>query len=124
MGRSNTAGQAKADERPILRVVTSAESAPTELDGLIHERIRLGIISALAANGKLAFSDLKQILDTSDGNLSVHARKLEKAGYLRTEKSFRGRVPRTEFEITEKGRAALRQYLDHMEALINSMKVR
>jgi len=88
------------------------------LDRLIHERARLGIVSALAAAPSLTFNDLKRILDASDGNLSVHARKLENAGYVACTKSFEGRVPRTEYALTAAGRAALTRYLDHMEALI------
>ncbi|MBA3784862.1 MAG: transcriptional regulator [Acidobacteria bacterium] len=84
--------------------------------------MRLGIISALAANKSLSFTDLKNLLNTTDGNISVHARKLEDAGYLTCEKSFNGRVPLTEYRITSEGRNALEKYLNHMEALINAMK--
>ena len=84
--------------------------------------MRLGIISALAANTSLTFNDLKNLLQTTDGNISVHARKLEDAGYIICEKSFEGRVPRTEYKITATGRAALGKYLNHMEALIKAMK--
>lgn len=90
----------------------------TDLDRLIHERIRLGIVSALAANESLSFNDLKALMGTTDGNLSVHARKLEDAGYIRCEKSFEGRVPRTEYALTAQGRRALERYLGHMEAII------
>jgi DNA-binding transcriptional ArsR family regulator len=90
----------------------------TQLDRLIHERLRLGILSALAAEKSMTFSELKALLDTTDGNLSVHARKLEDAAYITCEKSFEGRVPRTEYRITAAGRKALEKYLDHMEALI------
>jgi DNA-binding MarR family transcriptional regulator len=100
----------------------AAESVSTELDKLIHERLRLGIISALAANDSMSFGDLKNLLQTTDGNVSVHARKLEEAGYLTCEKSFKGRVPLTEYRITSEGREALNRYLNHMEALINAMK--
>ena len=92
-----------------------------DFDRLIHERIRLGIISALAANSSLTFNDLKRLLDTTDGNLSVHARKLEEAKYVACVKSFEGRMPRTEYSITTAGRKALEKYLDHMEALIQAM---
>ncbi|MBV8847282.1 MAG: transcriptional regulator [Bryobacterales bacterium] len=92
------------------------------LDRLIHERIRLGIVSALAANSSLTFNDLKKTLRTTDGNLSVHARKLEEAGYIACSKSFEGRMPRTEYTLTESGRKALEKYLNHMEALIQAMK--
>jgi len=100
----------------------AAESVSTELDKLIHERLRLGIISALAANDSMSFSDLKNLLQTTDGNVSVHARKLEEAGYVTCEKSFKGRVPLTEYRITVAGREALNRYLNHMEALISAMK--
>lgn len=101
----------------------AAERAP-ELDRLIHERMRLGIISALAANDALTFNDLKNLMRTTDGNMSVHARKLEDAGYVVCTKSFDGRVPKTEYKITAAGRRALERYLDHMEALIRAMRDR
>lgn len=113
----------KINERPhALRVETAAGKVSGELDKIIHERMRLGIISALAANEKLSFTNLKNLLDTSDGNISVHARKLEDAGYLTCKKSFAGRVPLTEYAITKEGKKALERYLDHMEALIKAMK--
>lgn len=105
-----------------LRVERAAEGVSNNLDKVIHERMRLGIISALAANERLSFSELKNLLDTTDGNISVHARKLEDAGYITCEKSFKGRMPLTEYAITKDGRAALGRYLDHMEALIKAMK--
>ena len=89
-----------------------------ELDRLIHERIRLGIVSALATNDSLSFNDLKRVLKTTDGNLSVHARKLEEAGYVSCDKFFEGRVPRTEYRLTATGRKALAEYLDQMEEWI------
>lgn len=92
------------------------------LDRLIHERIRLGIVSALAVNESLAFNDLKKLLRTTDGNLSVHARKLEDAGYIACTKSFEGRVPRTEYRLTSTGRRVLERYLAHMEALIRATR--
>ena len=92
------------------------------LDRLIHERLRLGIVSALAASPALSFTDLKRLMKTTDGNLSVHARKLEEAGYISCTKSFEGRVPRTEFRLTPAGRAALLRYLDHMEAIIQATR--
>ena len=95
-----------------------------ELDRLIHERMRLGIVSALAVNEVLSFNDLKHLLHTSDGNLSVHARKLEEADYITCTKYFEGRVPKTEYQLTEIGRRALERYLDHMEALIQAMRKR
>ena len=100
-------------------------SAPGEippLDRLIHERIRLGIISALAVNDSLSFHDLKRLLRTTDGNLSVHARKLEEAGYLACRKFFEGRVPRTEYRLTAAGRRALDQYLADMEEVIRQAR--
>jgi DNA-binding HxlR family transcriptional regulator len=93
-------------------------------DRLIHERIRLAIVSALAVNPSLTFNDLKQLLGTTDGNLSVHARKLEEAGYINCTKQFEGRVPKTEYSLTSNGRQALGRYLDHMEALIRATKTR
>lgn len=107
-----------------LTVARAAETVSGELDKVIHERMRLGIISALAANEKLSFTELKDLLATSDGNISVHARKLEEAGYVTCEKSFKGRMPLTEYKITKEGRKALTRYLDHMEALIKAMKGR
>lgn len=89
-----------------------------ELDRLIHERLRLGIVSALAVNDSLSFSDLKKLMNTTDGNLSVHARKLEEADYIACTKSFEGRMPKTQYRLTALGRRALERYLDHMEALI------
>lgn len=109
-------------DRESQRVERAAESVSNDLDKVIHERMRLGIISALAANEKLSFTELKKLLDTTDGNISVHARKLEDAGYVTLEKSFKGRMPLTEYRITKDGRKALTRYLDHMEALINAMK--
>ncbi len=105
-----------------LRVEKAAGKVSGELDKVIHERMRLGIISALAANERLSFSELKNLLNTTDGNISVHARKLEDAGYVNCEKSFKGRTPLTEYVITKEGKKALERYLDHMEALISAMK--
>ena len=93
-----------------------------DLDRVIHERLRLGIISALAANDRLTFNDLKRLLQTTDGNLSVHARKLEEAQYISCEKSFDGRVPRTEFRLTAAGRRALEKYVAHMESIIRAVR--
>jgi DNA-binding HxlR family transcriptional regulator len=92
--------------------------AALEFDGLIHERVRLGIVSALSVSEPLTFTELRHILDTTDGNLSAHARKLEDAGYVDCRKSFAGRVPRTEYRLTKLGRDRLTEYLAHMEALI------
>lgn len=101
-----------------------AESTPDPFDRLIHERLRLGIVSALAVNKSLTFNDLKELLKTTDGNLSVHARKLEEAGYITCEKYFEGRLPKTEYRLTAAGRRALERYLDHMEALIRATRER
>ena len=96
--------------------------AALDLDRLIHERMRLGIVSALAVNERLSFNDLKSLLRTTDGNLSVHARKLEEGGYIRCDKSFVGRLPKTEFRLTPAGKRALERYLDHMEAIIHATR--
>ena len=98
------------------------ESEATSLDRLIHERMRLAIVSALAVNDSLTFNDLKRLLETTDGNLSVHARKLEDAQYVTCTKSFEGRRPRTEYRLTAHGRRALQRYLDHMEAVIRATR--
>ena len=100
------------------------EPRALSLDRLIHERLRLGIVSALSVNERLTFSDLKRLLHTTDGNLSVHARKLEDAQYIACAKSFEGRMPKTEYRLTTAGRRALERYLDHMEALIRSTRER
>ena len=105
-------------------VQSIADATPTKLDRLIHERLRLGILSALAANPSLTFNELKKLLKTTDGNLSVHARKLEDAHYIACTKSFEGRLPKTEYRLTPPGRRALERYLDHMEALIQAMRER
>src|SRR5712692_7344390 len=101
----------------------SATPAPSrDLNRLIHERTRLGIVSALAVNDRLTFGELKQLLGASDGNLSVHARKLENAGYIACTKSYAGRLPKTEYRLTAAGRRALERYLNHMEALIRATR--
>ncbi|HEY4089674.1 MAG TPA: transcriptional regulator [Bryobacteraceae bacterium] len=92
------------------------------LDRVIHERLRLAIVSALAVNHVLTFAELKKLLETTDGNLSVHSRKLEDAGYITVEKKFEGRVPRTEYRLTSSGRTALERYLTHMETLIRATR--
>lgn len=114
----------KPAERRTPLQATSGEAAASslELDRLIHERMRLAIVSALAVAPSLTFAELKQILGTTDGNLSVHARKLEDAGYVTVVKSFAGRVPRTEYTLTSAGRGALERYVGHMEDLIRMMK--
>jgi DNA-binding MarR family transcriptional regulator len=119
-GRSNTARkERKPQSGP---VVAPAVAGAPQLDRLIHERLRLGILSALSVNESLTFNELKKLLDTTDGNLSVHARKLEEAGYVGCTKSFEGRMPRTDYRLTAGGRRALERYLDHMEALIHAMR--
>lgn len=129
MAKSNAVprdgGRAKAESPPLKGVAGSAGGgAPMALDRLIHERIRLAIVSALAVNPTLAFNDLKRLLGTSDGNLSVHARKLEEAGYVSCTKQFEGRIPKTEYSLTASGRKALQRYLDHMEALIQTTRLK
>jgi DNA-binding MarR family transcriptional regulator len=103
-------------------VRTPVPDAMLDLDRLIHERTRLGVLSALAVNRSLSFKELKQIVRVTDGNLSVHARKLEEAGYVSCTKSFSGRLPKTEYRLTAAGRRALERYLDHMEALIRQTR--
>ena len=116
--------QGEREERPKRSVVAQhvPETSATNLDRLIHERTRLAIVSALAVNESLTFNELKQLLRATDGNLSVHARKLEDAGYVTCSKSFEGRVPRTEFSLSAAGRRALEKYLSHMEALIQATR--
>jgi DNA-binding MarR family transcriptional regulator len=99
-----------------------SDGSATEFDRLVYERIRLGMMSALAVNRTLTFSDLRDLLQATDGNLSVHARKLEDAGYIACTKSFEGRFPKTEYQLTAKGRRALERYLNHMEALIHATR--
>lgn len=120
--RESTAGRSDAGREPARPRV--ARPPVADLNRLIHERVRLGIVSALAVNESLAFNELKALLKVSDGNLSTHARKLEDAGYIRIAKTFEGRVPRTEFRLSAEGRVALRRYLDHMEALIRTTRER
>ena len=114
---------ARAPRRELEAVRGGAEPA-SELDRLIHERVRLGIVSALAASESLSFRELKDLLRTTDGNLSLHARKLEEAGYVVCRKSFDGRTPRTDYRLSATGRRALEHYLDHMEALIRAARSR
>src|SRR5437879_1193851 len=104
--------------------VGGRQASASDLDRLIHERMRLGIVSALAVNESLTFNDLKRLMHTTDGNLSVHARKLEDANYIACTKSFEGRVPRTEYKLTTAGRRALERYPRHMEALIRATRER
>ena len=129
MAKPTSGRRAPAPEKETvapLRTVRgrAPDDGPLALDRLIHERLRLGILSALAVNDSLTFNDLKKLIQTTDGNLSVHARKLEEAGYISCVKSFEGRVPKTEYTITATGRRALERYLDHMEALIRATRER
>ena len=121
--RGNDEGGPATGQAGARRTV-SAERRPLEFDRLIHEQIRLGIVSALAVNESLSFNDLKKLLVTTDGNLSVHARKLEEAGYVTCNKFFDKRVPKTEYRLSASGRKALERYINHMEALIRAMKQR
>ena len=128
MAKSSTARQERV-QRPreggtSLEAIRNParEAVPADLDRLIHERIRLGIVSALAVNRSLTFNELKALLKTTDGNLSVHARKLEEADYIVCTKSFDGRLPKTEYRLTGAGRRALERYLNHMEALIRATR--
>lgn len=115
-------GKAQVEKQKLRTVHGGAPHSAHEIDRMIHERLRLGIISALAANESLTFNELKHTVKTTDGNLSVHARKLEDAGYINCSKSFEGRTPKTEYSLTVAGRRALERYLDHMEALIGRMR--
>ena len=127
MAKQSTAKKEIASKREDTTTGPRAEkaarkSAAPHLDRLIHERLRLGIISALAANESLTFSELKSLMNTTDGNLSVHARKLEEAGYIACTKYFDGRLPKTEYKLTAAGRTALESYINHMESLIRQMR--
>ena len=117
--RKRTSGDA---DSALGAVAGTGDPGPLELDRLIHERVRLGIVSALAVNGSVTFTDLRGLLNTTDGNLSAHARKLEEAGYIACRKSFEGRVPKTEYALTPVGRRELQAYLDHMEAIIRATR--
>ena len=112
----------QAEKEKLRGIHGGAPHSAREIDRMIHERLRLGIISALAGHESLTFNELKHAVKTTDGNLSVHARKLEEAGYISCSKSFEGRTPKTEFSLTTAGRRALERYLDHMEALIGRMR--
>ena len=107
---------------PPLGSVEGRQAEALELDRLIHERVRLGIVSSLAVNGSLTFTDLRDLLGITDGNLSAHARRLEEAGYVECRKSFDGRMPKTEYGLTRTGRRELEAYLDHMEAIIEATR--
>ena len=120
MGKPTSARKPDPGQRAVPLAAARAE--PAQLDRLIHERVRLAIVSALAVNETLTFNELKRLLKTTDGNLSAHARKLEEAQYVRCTKSFAGRVPKTDYRLTPTGRRALERYLDHMEALIRATR--
>jgi DNA-binding MarR family transcriptional regulator len=127
MAGRTAAARNKSDVRATKSEIKNLKSeiptrSPLELDRLIHERLRLGIVSALAVNDRLTFNDLKGLLQTTDGNLSVHARKLEDAQYVACEKTFDGRMPRTEFRLTPAGRRAFEKYLGHMESIIKAVR--
>ena len=127
MGKTSAVKSSRRERTPEERELTVmrgrvTDAEPLQLDRVIHERMRLGIVSALAANQSLTFNELKKLLETTDGNLSVHARKLEEANYVACTKSFEGRMPKTEYRLTEAGRRALEKYLNHMEALIHAMR--
>jgi len=124
VAKSNAARLAHADAERVVKAKRQRSPGPAELNRLIHERVRLAIVSALAVNESLTFNELKALLKTTDGNLSVHARKLEDAAYVACAKSFAGRVPKTEYRLTALGRRALERYLDHMEALIRATRER
>jgi DNA-binding HxlR family transcriptional regulator len=121
VGRSLSSRQSVAGSRP-SPARKGATPTPLSLDRLIHERLRLGIVSALAVNDRLTFNELKRLLQTTDGNLSVHARKLEEAGYITCDKTFEDRMPRTEYRLTAAGRRAFDKYLVHMESIIRAAK--
>ena len=122
MGKAVASHKSQVASQTTARSPHSAVRNPQLLDKVIHERLRLGIISALAVNERLTFNDLKRLLQTTDGNLSVHARKLEDAQYIACEKTFEGRMPRTEYRLTAAGRRALEKYLAHMEAIIKAVR--
>lgn len=131
MARTSTARAPQLDPSKAEDVkVTKAASPPApeislpDFDRVIHEKMRLGIVSALAVSESLTFNELKRLLQTTDGNLSVHARRLEEANYVECSKSFEGRMPKTEYKLTAEGRRAFERYLNHMEALIHAMRDR
>ena len=122
MAKSSAARKPAARSAGVAKSPVSTQQSAIALDRIIHERLRLGIVSALAANDRLTFNDLKRLLQTTDGNLSVHARKLEDAQYISCDKSFDGRVPRTEYRLTAAGRRALEKYVGHMESIIKAVR--
>ena len=122
MARSISSRQSAVNSRQSAAGRKTPDKTPLSLDRLIHERLRLGIVSALAVNDRLTFNELKRLLQTTDGNLSVHARKLEEAAYITCDKTFEDRMPRTEYRLTAAGRRAFEKYLAHMEALIKAVR--
>ena len=126
MARPDRADRPRTPRETLRKVEGRAADAPAvpDIDRLIHERVRLAIVSALAATDVIGFNELKTLVGTTDGNLSVHARKLEEAGYVEATKRFEGRLPKTEFRLTAAGRRALERYVDHMEALIRAVRER
>jgi DNA-binding HxlR family transcriptional regulator len=122
VAKSNAARKFHQDVRPKAPAEQRTGEIATNLDRLLHDRMRLGIVSALAAGDDMSFTDLKAALNATDGNLSVHARKLEEAGYVACAKTFSGRTPRTDYKLTASGRRALEKYLDHMDALIKAAR--
>jgi DNA-binding MarR family transcriptional regulator len=118
MAAKSNAARKLREKKPVLEAVGDTSN----FDRLVHERLRLGILSALSVNESLTFTELKKLLDSTDGNLSVHSRKLEDAGYITCSKGFEGRMPRTDYRLTASGRKALTRYLDHMESLIQAMR--
>jgi DNA-binding MarR family transcriptional regulator len=124
VAKSNAARKTSSKDSPAPQklTVTKGDATAIDLDSVIHERVRLAIVSALAVNSALTFNELKELLDVTDGNLSVHARKLEDAGYITTTKTFEERKPRTEFKLTAAGKRALERYLSHMETLIKATR--
>ncbi|MBM3809056.1 MAG: transcriptional regulator [Acidimicrobiia bacterium] len=122
MARTNAARRLTLDARSKVPVDSKSGEIATNLDRLLHDRMRLGIVSALAAGDERSFTDLKEALHATDGNLSVHARKLEEAGYVACNKTFAGRTPRTDYRLTASGRRAFEKYLDHMDALIKAAR--
>lgn len=130
MAKRSSAARRRPDHDPAVTISgqdveeKAPRATPAMLNRLIHERMRLGIVSALAVNDSMSFNELKALMQTTDGNLSVHARKLEEAGYISCTKSFEGRMPKTDYALTAPGRRALERYLDHMEALIRATRER
>src|SRR5881397_963472 len=123
-GKQNAARNPREKKAESAMAAVGAAVGAPKLDRLIHERLRLGILSALSVNESLTFNELKKLLETTDGNLSVHARKLEEAGYIVCTKTFEGRVPRTDYRLSDAGRRALERYLSHMEGLIRATRER